>query len=132
MRRHRVRDQPARTASRGPEEEVPERQIKPAKIFRMPFVLQIVEHGNHRAATQQGRGKTGIKQNVQPMLFIANGSASCSQSIRAGRTLARTGWGAGMKLGRSGTRPASVSRLMNTMYSFSESITASARSRFRR
>ena len=32
---------------RGPHEKIPERQIEPAKIFRMPLVLQIVKHRHH-------------------------------------------------------------------------------------
>src|ERR1700761_1387099 len=50
-------DQAAGTPRCAPQQEIPEWKIEPAKIVRMPFMLEIVKHRDHRAFTKQRRGE---------------------------------------------------------------------------
>src|SRR5260370_33785987 len=60
-------NQPARAPHRRPQEKLPERQVEPAEVFRVPFVLQIVKHSNHRRAANVWSGKSRIEQYVDAL-----------------------------------------------------------------
>jgi hypothetical protein len=60
-RRIRYGDQPMRPVRRCPQQESPERQIEPPKIFGMAFVLQVVENGHLPARQENRRGESRVK-----------------------------------------------------------------------
>ena len=64
--RLRIRDQDTRNVRRPEQQPSPEGQIKPAKMFRMPLMLQIVKNSNLRAAAENRRGKARVQQDVNP------------------------------------------------------------------
>ncbi len=65
-RRLRHRDQPRRPPRRSPQQRIPERQIEPAKMLRMPLVLQVVEHGHRRARRKPRTREPRIEQHLDP------------------------------------------------------------------
>src|ERR1019366_1354265 len=56
----------ARDGDAREQKEIPERKIEPAEVFGMPLVLQVVKDGDLRAATEDGRGETGVEEHVEP------------------------------------------------------------------
>src|SRR5579871_1137631 len=60
----RYRDEKFAAMRRGVEKEPPERKVEPAKILRVPPMLEIVEDGDGRAWRQGRRGESGIQQNI--------------------------------------------------------------------